>query len=241
MKLPQGLAAVVLMASAAAAHAEFSATITGVTDYNFRGISLSANDPALQGSLDWGFDNGIYVGAWASNIDYGPDYDGNIELDLYAGYAGEFGALAYDVGIVWYTYPDSSSSGRKEKIRDYPDTYIGLSYEFIEFKQWYSWDYGGFGDDAWYSELNLGWDLPYNFSVGAHLGYNYGDAYGDSEYLDYSVGVGYTLGNFELGLSYVDTDLDRYDDLYSKDDVFKSDGRFIFSVSTTFPWGGDEE
>ena len=67
MKFTQGLAAVVLMATAAAAHAEFSATITGVTDYNFRGISLSANDPALQGSLDWGFDNGIYVGAWASN------------------------------------------------------------------------------------------------------------------------------------------------------------------------------
>ena len=132
MKLTQGLAAVVLMASAAAAHAEFSGTISLVSDYDFRGISLSADDPALQGSIDWAADNGFYLGAWASNIDYGREYDGDIELDLYGGYAGEAGALGYDVGIVWYTYPDSSSSGNKSKIKDYPEIWVGLSYEFVD-------------------------------------------------------------------------------------------------------------
>jgi len=241
MKLTQGLAAVVLMASAAAAHAEFSGTISLVSDYDFRGISLSADDPALQGSIDWAADNGFYLGAWASNIDYGREYDGDIELDLYGGYAGEAGALGYDVGIVWYTYPDSSSSGNKSKIKDYPEIWVGLSYEFVEFKQWYTWDYGGTSDNGWYSEVNLGWDLPHNFSVGGHLGYSYGDAFKNTEYLDYSVGVGYALGNFDLEVKYIDTDLDRNDYLYSDDDVFKSTGRVWFGISTTFPWGGDEE
>ena len=64
-------------------------TVTAVSDYDFRGISLSAKDPALQGSIDWAAANGFYVGAWASNIDYGPGVDGDIEVDLYAGFAGE--------------------------------------------------------------------------------------------------------------------------------------------------------
>ena len=41
MKLSHGVAAVVLLASASAAHAELSGTITAVSDYDFRGVSLS--------------------------------------------------------------------------------------------------------------------------------------------------------------------------------------------------------
>jgi len=89
MKLSQGVAAVLLLVAGAAAHAELSGTVGVVSDYDFRGISLSAKDPALQGSIDWAADSGFYAGAWASNIDYGDGYDGNIELDLYAGFAGE--------------------------------------------------------------------------------------------------------------------------------------------------------
>ena len=239
MKLSHGVAAVILLASATAAHAELSGTITAVSDYDFRGISLSAEDPALQGSIDYAFDNGIYLGAWASNIDYGKGVDGNIELDLYGGYAWETESFGFDAGIVWYTYPDSSSSGRKEKISDYPEVYFGLSYEFLEVMQWYTWDYGGTSEDAFYTEGNVGFDLPANFSIGAHLGYNYGDAFKNTEYWDYSIGVGYSLANFDFELKWVDTSLSRGDDLFSSDDVFNSEGRVVFGVSTTFPWGDE--
>lgn len=230
MKLSQGVAAVLLMASGAAAHAELSGTIGAVSDYDFRGISLSATDPALQGSIDWSAENGFYVGAWASNIDYGPGVDGDIEVDLYAGFAGEAeSGLGWDVGLVYYTYPGA------DDVEDYPELYAGLSYQWFELKQWYTNDNSGSDDSSWYTEGNASFELPANFALNLHLGYNYGDYFDDSEYMDYSIGVGYTLGNFDLELKYVDNDLDPE----IEDDAFNSEGRAIFSVSTTFPWGAE--
>jgi uncharacterized protein (TIGR02001 family) len=244
MRLIQGVAAVLLLATGAAAHAELSGTVSAVSDYDFRGISLSAKDPALQGSIDWAAESGFYAGAWASNIDYGDSFDGNVELDLYGGFAGETeSGLGWDVGLVWYLYPDSSSSSTREEIPDYPELYGALSYKWFEFKQWYSNDLAGSDEDGFYTEVNGSFELPANFGLNVHLGYNYGDAFEspdpdfkDSEYIDYSIGVAYTLGNFDLELKWVDNDLDDDAYLYSEDDVFNTEGRVIFGVSTTFPW-----
>jgi uncharacterized protein (TIGR02001 family) len=247
MRLIQGLAAVVLMGSAALANAEITGTVTAVSDYNFRGVSLSASDPALQGSIDWASESGFYAGAWASNIDYGDGYDGNIELDLYGGFAGEFSeGFGYDLGIVWYLYPDSSENrsrcrdlGRDCEISDYPEIYAGVTWQWLELKQWYTNDYSGTDEDGWYTEANGTFELPADFGLNLHVGYNYGDVFDDTEFMDYSIGVSYTLGNFDLGLAWVATDLDRGDSAFSSDDVFNTQGRAIFSVSTTFPWGAE--
>jgi len=237
MKLSQGVAAVLLMASATAAHAEVSGTVSAVSDYDFRGVSLSATDPALQGSIDWSGANGFYAGVWGSNIDYGNGVDGDIEIDVYAGFAGETAAgLGWDVGLVYYTYPGA------DDISDYPELYGALSYGSFEFKQWYSNDASGSDLDAWYTEGNASFELPANLGLNLHVGYNYGDAFDDvdSEYVDYSIGVAYTLGHFDLELKWVDNDLSSGDPLYTKADPFNSEGRAIFSVATTFPWGGEK-
>jgi|APFre7841882724_1041349.scaffolds.fasta_scaffold14478_4 uncharacterized protein (TIGR02001 family) len=251
MKLSQGLAAIILLGSTAAAQAELTGTVTAVSDYDFRGISLSATDPALQGSIDWAAANGFYVGAWASNIDYGDGFDGNIELDLYGGFAGEIeGGMGWDVGLVWYTYPDSSETRSRCRvdeplvptdceISDYPELYAGISYQWLELKQWYSNDLSGSDKDGFYTEGNASFELPANFTLGLHLGYNYGDAFDNTEYMDYSVSVGYTLSHFDFTLKWVDNDLSRGDALYTTDDAFNSEGRAIFSVSTTFPWSNE--
>ena len=43
-----------------------SGNVALVTDYRFRGVSLSAGDMALQGGIDAATDGGFYVGTWAS-------------------------------------------------------------------------------------------------------------------------------------------------------------------------------
>jgi uncharacterized protein (TIGR02001 family) len=92
------------------AHAQLSSTITAVSDYEFRGVSLTGTDPALQASLDFSFSNGIAIGAWGSNLDYGPDYDGNFELDVYAGFSRELSeSVSWSAGLTAYTYPGSSA------------------------------------------------------------------------------------------------------------------------------------
>jgi uncharacterized protein (TIGR02001 family) len=238
MKLIHGLATIVLMGSAAAAHAEVTGTITAVSDYDFRGTSLSATDPALQGSIDWSMDNGFYAGAWASNIDYGPGIDGDIEVDLYAGFAGDVtDDFGYDVGLVWYLYPGA------DDVDAYPELYAGLSYKFLEGKLWYSNDNSGSDEDSFYLEGNASFELPANFALNLHAGYYWGDYFDspevdfkDSDYMDYSIGVGYTLGNFDLELKWVDNSMDKDAYFYTEDDPFNAEGRAIFSVSTTFPW-----
>lgn len=229
---PTGLAAVLLVA-APGAYAQFSTTVGVASEYDFRGVSLSARDPALQGSLDYDFGNGFALGAWASNIDSGPDVDGDIELDLYGSFTREISdAASWTAGFVWYTYPGSSD------IDDYPEVFAGAGFGPFSLKQWFTHDYGGTDATAWYTEASLDVPLPAGFSLGLHAGYSYGsfwDDFGGGSLLDYSVGVGYTLSNFDLSLKLTGTDASGEQKV--TDDLFNNEARVMFSVSTTLPWG----
>jgi uncharacterized protein (TIGR02001 family) len=227
------LGALGLLTAAGVANAEVSSTWTLTSDYDFRGFSQSATDPAVQGSIDFAADSGFYVGAWASNVDFG-DADVDYEVDVYAGFSGGE-TLLWDAGIVYYAYPDESDF-------NYAEIYGSLGYEWFEGKLWYSNDFGGDATEgdtsAIYAEANATIELPQNFSVLLHAGLSTGDYWDDvngDDQIDYSVGVGYTAGNFDLALKYVDTD----SDVEVTDDVFNNEGRVIFSIATTFPWGGD--
>ncbi len=244
MRYPTALVAAGLLCAAATANAEVSGTVTAVSDYDFRGVSLSAKDPALQASIDYAHDSGFYAGAWASNIDYGSSIDGDIELDLYLGFAGETeGGMGWDVGLVWYTYPDSSASLTASSISDYPELYAGMTFGPVEIKQWFTNDYSGTDLDALYTEMNYGFELPADFGLNLHLGYNYGDAFDGFEYFDFAVGVSKSVGHFDMELRFTGTELDE-DDVglppgTSFPDVFNPEPRVLFSISTTFPWSNE--
>ena len=80
------LAAALLASSAPAFAQAIDGEVGVLSDYRFRGISLSNRDPAVQGGIDAAFSSGFFVGTWASNI---ADYGGSkVEVDLYAGYGG---------------------------------------------------------------------------------------------------------------------------------------------------------
>ncbi len=81
----------------------FSGEATFVTDYRFRGVSLSNRDPAVQAGLEMETKPGIYVGLWGSSI---AEFNGaTTEIDLYGGWRGSFGAISTDIGIIAYLYP----------------------------------------------------------------------------------------------------------------------------------------
>jgi uncharacterized protein (TIGR02001 family) len=222
--------------TAATANAEVSSTWTLTNDYDFRGASQSAKDPAVQASLDYAADSGWYVGAWASNVDFGEAADVDYEVDLYTGFSGgaEDG-LGWDVGVIYYAYPDESDF-------NYIEAYGGVSYDWFEGKLWYSNDFGGDGTpgdtSAIYLEANATVPLQSDFSILLHAGLSTGDYWDDiigDDAIDYSVGVGYTVSNFDLALKYVDTETD----IVVEDDVFNNEGRVIFTIATTFPWGDE--
>lgn len=124
-----GLAAAASVALSTGALAEeertfgYSLTITGVSDYLFRGVSFTQNDPAFQPSLE--FTYGIaYLGFWFTNVDNGL---GNPwEMDIYAGIRPTTGCINWDLGIIYYTNPDSKFAGDT----DYVEFKLGASTTF---------------------------------------------------------------------------------------------------------------
>jgi uncharacterized protein (TIGR02001 family) len=90
--------------SGKASAAELSATASLVSDYRYRGLSLSAGKPALQGSLDADLANGFHTGIWASSIR--EDGKTRAELDLSFGKDIELGRqLSLDLSTTLYAYP----------------------------------------------------------------------------------------------------------------------------------------
>jgi uncharacterized protein (TIGR02001 family) len=102
---------------------ELSTTVNATSDYTFNGISQTDNDPALQASLDYAANDAWYVGAWASNVDFGRADDTWLELDVYAGkYVELTDRVSVDAGIAYYTYPGDNASDEY----DYPEIYTNL-------------------------------------------------------------------------------------------------------------------
>jgi uncharacterized protein (TIGR02001 family) len=87
-----------------------SANVALTTDYVFRGISQTGNDPALQGGFDasWGW---WYGGVWASNVDFGDGDPADLEIDLYTGIRPTWKSFTFDLGVIGYEYPGVGTSG----------------------------------------------------------------------------------------------------------------------------------
>jgi uncharacterized protein (TIGR02001 family) len=230
MKTAPAIAVLALGAAAATAQAEVSSTITLASDYDFRGITQTARDPALQASLDWSSDSGFYLGAWASNVDFGDGTESEFELDLIGGFSGNFtDDFGYDLGVARYNYFDDGDD------IDYTEYYLGLSYKAVSFKYWYSSDFVNSDSGASYIEANADLPLPSDFTLSLHVGRSGGDFWGDDKYTDYSIGVGKTVGNFDLGLKWVDgSDFKPGLDI---GDANSSERKVVFTIATTLPWG----
>lgn len=221
------------LGAASAASADVTASWTLASDYDYRGASQSAKDPAVQGSIDYGASNGWYIGAWGSTVDFDNHLD--VETNLYTGFSGgEEGGLGWDVGFLYYLYPDDSDA-------NFPEIYGKLSYGLFSGGLHYSNDWINSNESSVYLTADASVPLPRNLSLTFHAGYSFGEYFKDrdTEYLDYSVGLGYTSGHFDLGLKYVDTSLDDGDAWFSGEDVGNTEGRVIFTISTAFPWRND--
>lgn len=226
------LAAAVLMTasplaiSTAAAEVTFSGNVALTTDYIYRGISQTDSGPAIQGGFDLEHDSGFYAGIWASNLDFGDDAD--IEIDYYLGFGGEFSnKLGYDLGYIYYSYPDSSAADTGNY--DFDEIYASLSYDFglaaVSGGLAYSDDFFGGTGDSLYASLDVDVPLPNDFALGLHYGSQ--DIDNGTDYDDWKIGLSKSLGGFDFGLDYTDTDLNDNSDCGGANIC---DSRFIFTI-----------
>ena len=230
MKLIKTLALVTgLLAISGVSQAQFSSTWTAVSDYDFRGFSQSAKNPALQASADYAFSNGLSIGAWASNVDFGDSVDGDIELDFYLNYVGKINdTFAWTAGFTYYSYPGSDDIG------EYPEFYVGLNAGAFSFKQWYADKLYDSDFSGEYTEANYTVPVGDKFSLAFHAGYAWGDAWEDNELFDYAVQGNYTAGNFTIFGKFTGTDASG--DMKFTSDENNNEPRFLVGVMTTLPW-----
>ena len=209
------------------AESPLSGDITLTSDYVFRGISQTNEDPALQGSLTWTFDNGFYLGAWASNVEFVEEDDADVEVDLYVGWATDINdAWGVDVSLVRYVYPGTAE---------------GFDYDYTEligvftYDEWLSLT-AGLSNDVFnldefggYYEVAGSWALPADFAFNAHFGYyTTEDALGD-DYTNFGAGISKDIGPLSWALDWHDTN-GAAKDIYG----INAGSRVVVSVTFAF-------
>ena len=151
--------------------AELESNVAMSSDYVWRGMTQTSEEPAISGGFDIAGENGLYFGKWEANVEFG---DGAaLELDWYAGYAGATeGGLSYDIGYLAFTYPGEDSL-------DFEEIYLGLGYSY--FGVTYS-----SGQDSAPDNVELSLSLG---DTGLGLTYGDYDEYGEYTILSYDLPV----------------------------------------------------
>lgn len=219
------------------AWAGFAGNLAVVSDYDYRGFSQTAGDAALQGTLGYTHDSGLYGTLWGSTLDWG-DSDANVELDWFAGYATDIGesGVRVDAGLLYYHYPGLSAA-------NFLEGYAGLSWSLFRVKLSYSDDFAGAGEGAFYADGGITYAWDNGVSLFAYGGYSFGDTFDDDadgyalgipDYWNYGIGAGYTFGeHLYVELKGVGTDLDGPYKI--GDGVFDNSFRAVASLTVSFP------
>lgn len=226
------LALLALMPLAAQAQDEddsgFNWNAAATSEYMFRGISQTDDHPAIQAGAGYSFSNGIYLGAWASNVDFGEDTDA--EVDTFVGWNGDLNdTVNLDVQLVRYNYvgePDGVDYAYNELIGKV--TFV----ENYSVTLGYTNDFLASDTDSIYAAVGGSWDVGNDINLTAGLGYTTVDEDLSSEdgYIDYSIGVNRDFGPVNIGLGYIGTD-NSGENLFGKDNA---EEKFVL----TFAIGG---
>jgi uncharacterized protein (TIGR02001 family) len=187
-----------------------SANVGVTTDYVFRGISQSLQDPALQAGVDLTCGK-FYLGAWGSKVDFGGDI-ANVEVDLYGGYKTTTGPISWDFGFIYYAYPGHNNFTELNylefKVGASGDVWKGGTLGGTVF---YSPEYTGETGDVLTLEASFAQALPKVGMFSPTLSATYGNVRFNDFDFDYSYwNVGLSVGFLEkwsLDVRYWDSDL----------------------------------
>lgn len=211
------MASMIQTAQAAEPESTLSFNAGVVSDYRYRGISQSRLKPAVQGGVDYADKSGFYVGAWGSSIKWIKDTPnvtaGSTELDLYGGYKGAVGDVAYDLGFLRYEYvgnklANSSTYGNANT----NELYGAVTYGVFTAKYSHALSnlFGNLNSkNSYYVELSATLDLGDGYSLVPHLGYQKVKNVDIATYSDYALTLTKDLGNgLSVSGALVGTDAD---------------------------------
>lgn len=201
--------------------------LTLSTDYRFRGVSKTSNNPAIQGALSFNHESGAYASIWGSNI----EASSTAEMDAVLGYATRLSVLpslktTLDVGYIRYIYAGSGNSAPASNQPDFNELFakLGFTGAVLANDQLitgvnYSNNYNNHSDDFWYVSANYSVPIKTTgYGIVAGLGYNLfssasmlnrGIAYqgNDEAYFDYKLGTTFGVQGLTTELAWVGNSL----------------------------------
>ena len=133
------LGGVLVWAAVLPAHAASDITLSGnaalLTQYVDRGLTNSAERPAVQAEFDLYYKEIYYAGIWGSNVDFGLGPNGqdlaNLELDFYVGVAPTVGKWSFDIAAYYVAYPSAFDPDGEF---NYVEIWTGVSRSFFNDK-----------------------------------------------------------------------------------------------------------
>jgi len=187
------------------AQAELEFNVGVFSDYLLWGGSASGNNAVVQGGVDYGHESGVYLGTWMSTLDSG----GGQEVDLYAGYAADFGDFGFDVGYVYYYYTTGDDA-------DYGDLVLTASFGPV----YASFNYALNADNSDYegsTVYKIGGDFEVmpSISLSGELGYTkQKDKPDDTTFTFWSLGITKSTNYGDISLTYGQNDLKSRDEFF---------------------------
>lgn len=205
-------ACLLLSASPVLAQSDWSleGSVGVVSDYRYRGYSLSGEDPALQAGLTLSHASGVYGDVFVSSIEeYGIGDAGDgagLEVTSTLGWAASIGGFDVDAAVSSYAYPDGDDVNYVEApvrvgqtVGDLTWT-VGVAYAAAQTAlsdedNRYGWAGLSYAPETW------------PISLSGAFGYEEG-AFAPDGKSDWSLGAAQDFGPATLALTWVDSDVE---------------------------------
>jgi uncharacterized protein (TIGR02001 family) len=188
---------------------QLSFDLTGATNYIFRGVSQTENNPVVFAEAKV-TDDHFYVTGGGENVDFRNGT--NAEYDFSAGWTPSAAGFNFDLGAIRYGYLNSPTHIDTTEVK------IAATHPFGKLSLggavFYTGNYFGTHDNGTYTEANASYMVLGHLSVSGAVGRQYIGA--GHDYTTWNIGPGYGINkHIAVDLRYYDTNEHELSRLYN--------------------------
>lgn len=220
-------------------YADVSGSLTGTTDYIWRGYSKSDEKPSIQGNIDYEFESGIYLGVFASTVNFADDEFEDRSYAEFRPYLGWAYTLTEDwrFNAEWTRYIYNGKIFGEDV--DYNEFYI-----FGHFRDLLSANFGFSEDSYQQGHMSFNYEITGRYPITDSLEFSSTFGYSnllrvlDYDYLYWNIGLTWhVFHNMGIDIRYYDgIEFEPEDELFTRwqfdPDVVNNS--VVFSITVGF-------
>jgi uncharacterized protein (TIGR02001 family) len=227
---------ILILIAANPCNADLKGILTGTTNYVGRGYTKNQNDYAIQGNLDFEHKSGFYLGASASNVNFGDRHFKDSSRVEFAPYLGYTHKLSDDwrVDVQWTRYLyNGKIFGRQA---DYNEFYLFVNYrDLLTLRAGASDNFYSQGKVTGDYELTARYPLMEHLEISSGVGYSQVEEVLEYDYLYWNTGFTARYKHFAADLRYMHAfEATTADETTWKYNPEVLHATFVFSISVGY-------